>query len=80
MAVFSGVSTGVLSNGPNLDASSTPTPPPVGGLSASSGLYAKVNKKISPPSYVNSRKNHAPISTKRESPDEGIQDDVSTDV
>ena len=61
--------------------SSTPTPT---GSSSSTGapgggpssLYAKVNKKVS-----NSQPNGAVIrSSKRESPDEGIQDDVSTDV
>jgi len=65
---------------------STPTPTgssisPGGG----SGLYAKVNKKVN--NFVQ-RSNGVAASvgltalplTKRESPDEGIQDDVSTDV
>ena len=48
------------------------------------GLYAKVNKKVSNfrsgAVGVGMNGTNAMPMTKRESPDEGIQDDVSTDV
>ena len=63
---------------PTLMTNTSSTPTPTGSSSSGGGLYAKVNKKAvvgSNPAFVNSR-----IPGKRESPDEGIQDDVSTDV
>jgi len=93
LSAASGNGGGLYRGSPALTASSTPTPPGSSGSSSAhaphNGLYAKVNKKpfvnrgaaVSHPAAVN---NNGMLvvnsSSKRESPDEGIQDDVSTDV
>ena len=53
--------------------SSTPTPTG-SSSSAGGGLYAKINKNNK------TGNGSGMVRSKRESPDEGIQDDVSTDV
>ena len=75
-----------------LTTSSTPTPTGSAGSGGHphNGLYAKVNKKPFIANAIRASNNGGlplpgggmmpPVNGKRESPDEGIQDDVSTDV
>ena len=62
---------------PTLMTNSSATPTPTGSSSSTGGvgLYAKINKKTG-----NGNGGPGLVRSKRESPDEGIQDDVSTDV
>lgn len=77
-------------NSPTLlttNSSATPTPTGSssstgggGGLVVGNGLYAKINKTKNGIQHPSSNGGGGIVRSKRESPDEGIQDDVSTDV
>ena len=71
-----------------LTTNSSATPTPTGSSSSTggvggvvgNGLYAKINKTKNGIQHSSNGGGGGIIRSKRESPDEGIQDDVSTDV